>query len=42
MREADEFIGTVRPERVEGLSFISSAAVKEGQGFDRLSPNGGV
>jgi hypothetical protein len=29
----------VRPEPVEGLSFLSSTAA-EGQGFDRLSPNG--
>ncbi len=28
---------TVRPEPVEGLHFCS----KEGQGFDKLSPNGG-
>jgi hypothetical protein len=30
---------SVRPEPVEGLSF-SSAAHEEGQGFDKLSPNG--
>jgi hypothetical protein len=29
---------TVRPELVEGLAFL--AAQKEGQGFDKLSPNG--
>jgi FeS assembly SUF system regulator len=32
---------TVRPEPVEGLSFSSSAS-KEGQAFDKLSPNGVV
>ncbi|HEX7784084.1 MAG TPA: dihydrolipoamide acetyltransferase family protein [Sphingobium sp.] len=32
----------VRPEPVEGLSFSSSAAAEgKGQGFDKLSPNGG-
>jgi hypothetical protein len=32
---------TVRPELVEGLSFFFfPAPTKEGQGFDRLSPNG--
>lgn len=30
---------TVRPEPVEGLSFFSCASAKEGQGFDKLSPN---
>ncbi len=30
---------TVRPELVEGLSLILSAE-GEGQGFDKLSPNG--
>jgi len=30
---------TVRPELVEGLSFFLKAD-KEGQGFDKLSPNG--
>ena len=29
---------SVRPELVEGLYFLSS--VEEGQGFDKLSPNG--
>jgi hypothetical protein len=32
---------SVRPELVEGLPFSSGAREKEGQGFDRLSPNGG-
>jgi ribonuclease R len=31
---------TVRPEPVEGPSFPTSAEEEEGQGFDRLSPNG--
>ena len=30
----------VRPELVEGLSFSSTGREQEGQGFDRLSPNG--
>jgi FeS assembly SUF system regulator len=30
----------VRPEPVEGLSFASTSSPKEGQGFDKLSPNG--
>jgi len=30
---------SVRPEPVEGL-FFSSAIVREGRGFDKLSPNG--
>ena len=30
---------SVRPELVEGLSFTSSNP-QEGQGFDKLSPNG--
>ena len=39
-RVAQEGTGnTVRPELVEGLSF-SLVAEKEGQGFDKLSPNG--
>ncbi len=29
---------TVRPELVEGLFFLRTK--KEGQGFDRLNPNG--
>jgi 2-oxoisovalerate dehydrogenase E2 component (dihydrolipoyl transacylase) len=32
--------GTVRPEPVEGLPLPSAEALEEGQGFDRLSPNG--
>jgi hypothetical protein len=36
----DFFSRSVRPERVEGLSFPSGCQKKEGQGFDRLSPNG--
>ena len=28
------------PEPVEGLSFSKAASAKEGQGFDKLSPNG--
>ncbi|MGE3747308.1 MAG: hypothetical protein AB7G25_16615 [Sphingomonadaceae bacterium] len=31
---------TVRPELVEGLSFSSGVVKREGQGFDKLSPNG--
>jgi cysteine desulfurase / selenocysteine lyase len=31
---------TVRPEPVEGLSSLAAGGVEEGQGFDRLSPNG--
>jgi 2-oxoisovalerate dehydrogenase E2 component (dihydrolipoyl transacylase) len=31
-----------RPEPVEGPSSSSAPAAKEGQGFDKLSPNGGV
>jgi hypothetical protein len=31
---------TVRPEPVEGLSFFFDTAKQEGQGFDKLSPNG--
>ncbi len=31
---------TVRPEPVEGLSFLGNGEVEEGQGFDKLSPNG--
>ena len=31
---------TVRPEPVEGLSFSGAVRQEEGQGFDRLSPNG--
>jgi FeS assembly SUF system regulator len=31
---------SVRPEPAEGLSFTSSSSRKEGQGFDKLSPNG--
>ena len=31
---------TVRPELVEGLSFFELAFEEEGQGFDKLSPNG--
>jgi 2-oxoisovalerate dehydrogenase E2 component (dihydrolipoyl transacylase) len=31
---------TVRPEPVEGLSLSPSGAGKEGEGFDKLSPNG--
>jgi len=30
----------VRPELVEGLSFVFTRAGREGQGFDKLSPNG--
>jgi hypothetical protein len=30
------------PERVEGPFFTSSALLKQGQGFDKLSPNGVV
>jgi hypothetical protein len=30
----------VRPELVEGLRFFGSEVAEEGQGFDRLSPNG--
>ena len=30
----------VRPEPVEGLSFFRVAEKREGQGFDKLSPNG--
>ena len=33
---------TVRPEPVEGLSFLFGPGSKEGQGFDKLSPNGFV
>ena len=32
----------VRPEPVEGPSFSSSLETKEGEGFDKLSPNGGA
>jgi hypothetical protein len=32
---------SVRPELVEGLSFLAGVVGREGQGFDRLSPNGG-
>jgi hypothetical protein len=31
---------TVRPELVEGLPFCGRKGKKEGQGFDKLSPNG--
>jgi hypothetical protein len=31
---------TVRPELVEGLSFLFGFQKKGGQGFDTLSPNG--
>jgi hypothetical protein len=31
---------TVRPELVEGLSFLLFAGREEGQGFDKLSSNG--
>jgi hypothetical protein len=31
---------TVRPELVEGLSFFLTEEGREGQGFDKLSPNG--
>jgi hypothetical protein len=31
---------SVCPELVEGLPFLLSSAEGEGQGFDRLSPNG--
>jgi hypothetical protein len=31
---------SVRPELVEGLSFFGCSIAKEGQGFDKLSPNG--
>jgi hypothetical protein len=31
---------SVRPELVEGLSFFSAPGEGEGQGFDKLSPNG--
>jgi FeS assembly SUF system regulator len=37
--QSQETPSTVRPEPVEGLSFPPIAA-KEGQGFDKLSPNG--
>ncbi len=30
----------VRPEPVEGLPLFSTSSAKEGQGFDKLSPNG--
>jgi MFS transporter, BCD family, chlorophyll transporter len=33
-------VKSVRPEPVEGLSFSSRSDAKEGQGFDKLSPNG--
>jgi hypothetical protein len=33
---------TIRPEPVEGLSFLFGVRTQEGQGFDRLSPNGFV
>ena len=33
-------IKPARPEPVEGLSFSPSNGTKEGQGFDKLSPNG--
>ncbi len=35
---SEYFLSSVCPEPVEGLSF--SRLRKEGQGFDRLSPNG--
>ncbi len=35
----DPFPPAVRPEPVEGLSFLPQDK-GEGQGFDRLSPNG--
>ncbi|HEX9932938.1 MAG TPA: hypothetical protein VGB08_08870 [Allosphingosinicella sp.] len=31
---------SVRPEPVEGLPFFFPIGAKEGQGFDKLSPNG--
>ena len=31
---------SVRPELVEGLSFLVASVAKEEQGFDKLSPNG--
>jgi hypothetical protein len=31
---------SVRPEPVEGLSFPLASVEREGQGFDKLSPNG--
>jgi hypothetical protein len=31
---------SVRPELVEGLSFSFHRLAAEGQGFDKLSPNG--
>jgi len=36
-----ETLHTVRPELVEGPSFLL-AGNREGEGFDRLSPNGYV
>jgi hypothetical protein len=33
-------ISTVRPEPVEGLSFLFYRRGTEGMGFDKLSPNG--
>ncbi len=33
---------SVRPEPVEGPYFFSSVAQKQGQGFDKLSPNGAM
>jgi len=41
MRGATFETRSVRPELVEGLSFFAAFVGKEGQGFDRLSPNGG-
>jgi hypothetical protein len=40
MRGEEGIGNTVRPEPVEGLSFSFGAGKKEGQGFDKLSPNG--
>jgi hypothetical protein len=31
---------SVRPEPVEGLSFVPASTQEAGQGFDKLSPNG--
>jgi hypothetical protein len=33
-------LSPVRPELVEGLSFLAYGGLKKGQVFDRLSPNG--
>jgi len=33
-------LSTVRPELVEGLPFFLAAGRREGQGFDKLGPNG--